>query len=89
MMRAQDAPRKVYTRNGLTHVCFQGITFRAPRISQITPEKEIIHIEPAPRIGGKARVIVSQRHSGKLLKETWTECDVPVKRRQVRTSTSG
>jgi len=82
MMRAQGAPRKVYTRNGVTHVCFQGIYFRAPKASRIDPEREVSKIEVLDKSGGKHRVGVTQRVAGKNVTETWHEGSVPVQGRR-------
>lgn len=81
MMRAQGDARKVYTRNGITHLCFQGYYFRAPKGSKIDPDREV-HQEELPKAGGKARIAVTQRVGGKNVTETWTEGDVPVQGRR-------
>ena len=82
MMRAQGAPRKVYTRNGVTHICFQGLYFRAPKGSKIDPEREVNHIEPLDKSGGKHRISLTQKVQGKNLTETWVEGEVPVQGRR-------
>lgn len=82
MMRAQGAPRKVYTRNGVTHLCFQGIYFRAPKGSKIDPEREVSKVEVLDGAGGKARIAVTQRVQGKNVTENWSEGSVPVNPRK-------
>jgi hypothetical protein len=82
MMRAQAAPRKVYTRNGVTHICFQGLYFRAPKGSKIDPEREVNHIESLDKSGGKHRISLTQKVQGKNVTETWVEGEVPVQGRR-------
>lgn len=82
MMRAQDAPRKVYTRNGVTHVLFQGACFKAPRDSKINHEREVSKIEALPKVAGRARIAVTQRVAGKNHTETWVQTQVTVKHRE-------
>jgi len=82
MMRAQDAGRKVYTRNGVTHLCFQGLYFRAPKGSKIDPDREVTKVEALDKAGGKHRIAVTQRVQGKNVTENWSEGEVPVQGRR-------
>jgi len=79
MMRAESAPRKVYSRNGVTHICFQGLYFKpAKGQTKIDPEREVNHIEALDRAGGKARIALHQKVGGKTITETWLQTEVPV-----------
>src|SRR5579871_1024665 len=82
MMRAQGDARKVYTRNGVTHICFQGFYFKPPKTSKIDPDREVNHIEPLDKAGGKHRIALHQKVGGKTVTETWVECEVPVQGRR-------
>lgn len=81
-MRAHNAPRRVYTRNGLTVLCFGGLYFGPGRDgTKVNTEREVKFevIEPA---GGRKRIQVTQKVGKATVKETWRETTVPIKHRK-------
>ena len=80
-MRAQTDPRRVYSRNHITHVCFAGVYFSPGRDGTALDLAREVKIEQLPAAGGKQRVEVTQRVGGKNVKEVWRQVDVPVKHR--------
>jgi len=83
MMRAQTDPRRIYTRNDITHVCFKGTHFSPGREGTALDAAREVKLEELPAAGGKQRVEVTQRVGGKNVKETWRQVEVPVKHREV------
>ncbi len=77
-MRANDAPRKLYTRGGIPLVCYAGLYFGpgAKLTSQVDPTKEI-RVKVVKPAGGRKRVEITQ---GKV-HETWHEHHVTVHHR--------
>jgi hypothetical protein len=80
MMRAQTEPRRVYNRHQVTHVTFAGTYFAPTRETKINTSRDV-KIEALEPRGGKQLIEVSQRVSGKQVRETWRETRVPVKHR--------
>ena len=80
-MKTSETPRRIYTRNGVTHVLFEGRTFGAPAESVLSLEHPVT-CEKLPSDGGRARVEVTQRRGGRpSLTETWRTVTVPRKPR--------
>jgi hypothetical protein len=81
-MKTSSAPRRIYIRNNITHVCFDGRSYGAPASSKINLEFPVT-LEKAKSDGGKARVIVTQVRPGvKVLTEVWRSVVVPSKPRE-------
>ena len=76
-MKTSETPRRIYVRNGATHVCFDGRTF-APTTATTFDMKLPIVLEKLESDGGRARVEATQRRPGKsTLTETWRSINVP------------
>jgi hypothetical protein len=81
-MRASDAPRTIYTRNGVTHLLHEGLTFRPPRgETKLDTGREAKVVQAAPGANKKKRVEVSQKVGGKVRTEVWVQGTVPVHHR--------
>lgn len=80
MMKAETDPRRVYNRNGVTHVCFKGTYFAPAKKTRIDLEGEV-KIEAMPKSGGRLRIQVKQRKGKANVVETWREATVPVEHR--------
>lgn len=81
-MRSKNAPRRVYTRNGLTLLSYGGLFFAAGKEgTKVNPEREVRFevIDPA---GGRKRVEVTQKVGSKTVKEVWRETALVVKHRK-------
>jgi len=77
MMKTASAPRRIYSRNNVTHVCFEGRTFGPGAESELTLDLPVT-CEKLESDGGRARVQVSQRRPGqKTLVESWRSISVP------------
>lgn len=73
MMKPINAPRRLYVRKSVTHICFGGKIFGS-RTSKIDPKLEVT-VEPLPSDGGNARITVTQRKPhAKAVSETWRTC---------------
>lgn len=82
MMRAVSDPRRIYSRNGVTHVCWRGTYFAPGKTTEVDIDKEVT-IEEAPTTKGRLRVTVTQRRGKKpALTETWSQVQVPVEHRR-------
>lgn len=80
-MKTPQDPRRIYSRNGITHVCFDGRTFAAPANSKISLDFPVT-MEKARSDGGRARALVTQSRPGvRTLTETWRSVKIPVKAR--------
>jgi len=80
-MKTASAPRRIYSRNDVTHVCFDGRTYGAPASSKLSLDFPVT-IEKAKSDGGKARALVTQSRAGvKAITETWRSIVVPQKPR--------
>lgn len=80
-MRAQSDPRRVYSRNAVTHVLYGGVAFGPGKEgTSVNVEREvrIAVLDPA---GGRKRVEVTQRVGQRTVKETWRQVTVPVTHR--------
>ena len=76
-MKTSDSPRRIYVRNAVTHVCFDGRTF-APTGETAFDMKLPVILEKLESDGGRARVKATQRRPGKsTLTETWRSINVP------------
>lgn len=84
-MKTSDQPRRVYRRNDVLHVLFEGKQY-GPKDSD---ESEIETVRPVvctllPSNGGRARITVTQKCQGrKPVSETWTSIVVPLNPREV------
>ncbi len=77
MMKTASDPRRIYSRNDVTHVCFDGRTFGPVGESALSLEHPVT-IEKLESDGGRARVSVSQKRKGqKTAVETWRSVAVP------------
>ena len=78
-MKSLSAPRRLYTRNGVTHICLSGKYF-APELgseSKLSLEHTVT-CEAMPSDGGRARIEVTQARRGvKTVTEIWRSCNVP------------
>lgn len=81
MMRAQSAPRRVYSRNDVVHVTYGGVTFAPGKEGTKIDLAKEVKIEVLDPAGGKKRIQVTQRVGQKSVKETWRETKVPVHHR--------
>ena len=80
-MKTSTTPRRIYTRNAVTHVLFEGRTFGAPADSELSLDYTVT-CESMPSDGGRARVQVTQKRKGqKTLVEAWRTVTVPRKPR--------
>jgi hypothetical protein len=81
-MKTASAPRRIYVRNDVIHVCFNGRTFGPPADSQITPIAPVT-LEKMASDGGRARVQVTQKRKGQpTIVEAWRTVNVPCKHRE-------
>lgn len=81
MMKTTSDPRRIYFRNNITHVCFNGLTFGAPVKSTVSLNFPVT-IEKLKSDGGRARVQVTQRREHqKALIEIWRTVYVPSRTR--------
>lgn len=77
MMKTASAPRRIYSRNDVTHVCFDGRTFGPAGDSTLSLAHPVT-IEKLESDGGRARVEVTQKRKGqKTVVETWRSVSVP------------
>jgi hypothetical protein len=81
MMRAQNEPRRIYSRNNVTHVCYGGVYFSPGREGTAINTEREVKIEVLDPVGGRKRIQVTQRVGKRTLKETWREVTVPVTHR--------
>ena len=79
-MKSASSPRRIYSRNGITHVCFAG-KYCAPAKGETTLDMEgTVTIEETEgnAKSKKAQVIVTQKKKGKAaITETWQSVKVP------------
>lgn len=77
MMKTASAPRRIYVRNAVTHVCFDGRTFGPVGESTLSLDHPVT-IEKLESDGGRARVEVTQKRKGqKTIVEAWRTVNVP------------
>jgi hypothetical protein len=77
-MKTSDSPRRIYSRNGIIHVCFEGKTWAPPKGETALSLEHDVVCEKAASDGGRARVIVTQKRKGqKNQSETWSSVQVP------------
>ena len=75
-MKNPNAPRRVYVRKGVIHVCFNGRYFGLPVDKSEFSVAHPITAEHLPSDGGRARIKVVQKRKGKsTLTETWRSVD--------------
>jgi hypothetical protein len=80
-MKTPSSPRNVYTRNDVTHVCFDGRTFGPTDESGISLDLPVT-CEKLESDGGRARIsVVQKRPHAKTITETWRSVSVPRKPR--------
>jgi hypothetical protein len=80
-MKSATAPRRIYSRNDIVHVCFDGRTYGAPANSKLSLDFPVT-IEKAKSDGGRAKAHVTQSRPGvKAVTETWRSIVVPQKPR--------
>ena len=82
MRKPLSAPRRIYTRNGITHVCFDGKVFGTASVnSELNPGLPVF-CEKLKSDGGKARITVTHRRVGQpAITETWRTTNLRVKHR--------
>lgn len=77
-MKSSESPRRIYTRNGVVHVCFEGKTYApAKGETALDMDYDVVcaHLESD---GGKARIEVTQKKAKKAaVKEQWRSVQVP------------
>lgn len=77
MMKTASAPRRIYSRNDVTHVCFDGRTFGPTGASELSLSHPVT-IEKLESDGGRARVSVTQKRKGQpTVVENWRTVNVP------------
>lgn len=77
MMKTASAPRRIYTRNDVVHVCFDGRFFGPVGESKLSLEHPVT-LEKQESDGGRARVLVTQKRKGQpTATETWRSVNVP------------
>lgn len=77
-MKSSDSPRRIYTRNGIVHVCFEGKTFAPPKGETGLDMEHEVTCATMESDGGKARVEVTQKKSKQKAKhESWRAVAVP------------
>jgi len=77
MMKTASAPRRIYSRNDVTHVCFEGRTFGPTGESTLSLDVPVT-ITKLESDGGRARVEVVQKRKGQAtLTEVWRSVNVP------------
>ena len=80
-MKTLSAPRRIYSRNDVTHVCFEGRTYGTAAVSELSLDLPVT-CEKLKSDGGRARIMVTQpRKDGPALTETWRSVSVPRKAR--------
>lgn len=78
MMKTTNAPRKIYVRNGITHVCFEGRTYGPQGGETGLSLDHPVTLEHLKSDGGRARVTVTQKRKGKAnAAEAWRSVAVP------------
>jgi hypothetical protein len=76
-MKTSTTPRRIYVRNGVTHICFEGRTF-GPRDGESVINTEVqVTVTPVESDGGRARIKVSQRRGTRTFTEIWRSVKVP------------
>lgn len=77
MMKTASAPRRIYTRNDVVHVCFSGKYFGPTGESALSLDHPVT-LALLDSDGGRARVEVTQKRKGQPTKtETWRSVNVP------------
>lgn len=77
MMKTASAPRRIYTRNSVVHVCFNGKYFGLTGETGLSLDHPVT-LEPMPSDGGRARVQVVQKRKGHpTLVEVWRSISIP------------
>ncbi len=74
-MRSSNSPRRIYPRAGSFVVCYGGVYFgpKGNAETKLNTDKEV-KIEVLDKVGGKARIQVTQKIGSKpAVTETWTE----------------
>lgn len=81
MMKESTSPRKIYTRNGVTHVCFAGFYFGPGKTAEsaINTDK-LIKCELSE--DGKLLTVTQRVGNKKPIVETWGKVKVPRKARE-------
>lgn len=80
-MKTASAPRRIYTRNDVVHVCFSGKYFGPGSESALSIEHPVT-LELMESDGGRARVQVTQKRKGQAtVTEVWRSINVPRKTR--------
>jgi hypothetical protein len=81
-MRAHNAPRRVYTRNGVTVLCFGGMYFGPGKEgTKVNTDREV-KFQVIDAAGGKKRIEVSQKVGKTNVKEVWRETTLAIKSRK-------
>lgn len=81
MMKTSTSPRRIYARNGITHICYEGRNY-APMGETEFDLDHSVTCEKVKSDGGRARVAVTQVRQGVVAKtETWRSVKVPRKAR--------
>lgn len=77
MMKTASAPRRIYTRNDVVHVCFSGKYFGPSGETELSLDHPVT-LELLESDGGRARVQVVQKRKGQSTRtETWRSVNVP------------
>lgn len=78
-MKNPNAPRRVYCRKNVLHVCYNGRFYGSNADKSELTVDHPITVSPLPSDGGKARVQVTQKRKGKpTLVETWRTVQIGV-----------
>jgi len=73
MMKSPTSPRRIYTRNGITCVCFEGKTYGLAAESTGVQVALPVTVEKVKSNGGRARVRITQDSHD----EVWPSVKVP------------
>lgn len=82
MMKARTEPHRVYTRNDVVHVCFNGAYFGPGKAGTRLKTDREVQVEELDAVGGRKRVAVKQRVGKRTLREVWRATNVPVHHRE-------
>lgn len=79
MMKSASAPRRIYTRNGIVHVCFAGKYFAPTKDSTLSLDHPVtIEVAESDAKSKRAQVTVTQKRKGEAaIVETWRSVKVP------------
>jgi hypothetical protein len=76
MMKTSTSPRRLYVRNAIVHLCFDGRYFGATAATEMNMKLPVTCVK-LPSDGGRSRVEVTQKRPGQTtLVEVWRSCSI-------------